>query len=264
VSTVGHDAALRRWRHSDPKPDEAKAVALVTVTSTSLYCGKPGLARGSGYLLALFGNRLLMLRPTRKPDPTAVLLEFTKGSYRITDVERGRLNATFVLSRPYGSVHLRMSRIGGYSVNDQVLDQLTAAAAGAERAATRRPAVPLSTAGDVRVFARMCAAHGPGAEQATAVVEAEVVSAQANKKVLLVTFPDRLLLLDPDAHTHTASAPVAAFARGSTHVVVSEPAGKKVDVGLAGAGQEISLRVHLYDTERVDRLVIDAIRSIGT
>jgi hypothetical protein len=33
---------------------------------------------------------------------------------------------------------------------------------------------------------------------------------------------------------------------------------------LAGAGQEISLRVHLYDTERVDRLVIDAIRSIGT
>jgi hypothetical protein len=30
------------------------------------------------------------------------------------------------------------------------------------------------------------------------------VSAQANQKVLLVTFPDRLLLLDPDAHTHTA------------------------------------------------------------
>jgi len=271
MSIVGHDAALRRWRNSHPTPDEAKAVAMVTVTSTSLYCERNGLRRGSSYLLALFGDRLMIVRATRKPDPKAVLLEFARGSYRITDIQRGKLNAIFVLSRPYGSVYLRMTRLGRYSVNDAVLDHLVVAAAPAERMAARNPSAPLSTAGNVQVFARMCAAYGPGAEQATAVVEAEVLSGDTPKKLLgrresllLATFPDRLVLLDPDANTHAGSTPVAAFVRGSAHVVVSEPTAKHVDVALAGDGQEISLRVNLYDSERVDSLVLDAIRSIGS
>jgi hypothetical protein len=268
VSTVGHKAALRRWRASYAEPDEAKAVALVTVAATSLYSDKHGLERGSSALLAIFGNRrLLMVRPTRKPDPKAVLLDFAKGSYRITEVERGKLNASFRLSRPYGSVDLRMSRIGDYSDNDEVLDRVVAAADQAARAAARKPAAPLLTAGDVRVFARMCAAYGPGAERATAVAEAVVAGGakrlmKRQQSLLLAAFPDRLVLLDPEATTHAGSTPTATFTRGSTRVTVAERTAKHLDVALADGKHEISLRVALYDAPRIDDLVVDAIQSV--
>jgi hypothetical protein len=102
------------------------------------------------------------------------------------------------------------------------------------------------------------------------VVEAEVLSADPATKplgrsgsLLLATFPDRLVLLDPDANTHARSTPVAAFTRGSAKVVMAEPSAKHVDVALTGDGQEISLRLKLYNAERLNRLVMDAVRSIG-
>jgi hypothetical protein len=269
VSTVGQDAALRRWRDLS-LPDGAKAIAMVTVTATSLYCDKNGLRRGSSYLLAVFDDRLLIVRATRKPEPKAVLLDFAKGTFRITDIKRGKLNTVFVLSRPYGSAYLRLTRFGRYAVNDEVLDLLVATAARAEDMPARTPSAPVTTAGTVKVFAQMCASYGPGAEQATAVVEADVLSADPATKplghrgtLLLATFPDRLVLLDPDANTHAAATPVAAFTRGSARVVLGEPADKHVDVDLSGDGREISLRLKLYSAEGLNRVVTDAIRSIG-
>jgi len=271
VTPIGHPAALRRLYRGFARPDGAKAVAMVAVTSTSFYCGKHGLERGSNYLLALFGNRLVLARPTREPDANAVLLDFVKGSYRVTDAESGRLNVSFVLSRPYGSVHLRMLRWGPYAVNDQVLERLTAAAAAAERSAARTPPPPLRTAGDVRVFARMCAAFGPGAERATAVAEVEVVGAPGGRGLagrkpatLLAAFGDRVVLLDPAATSHVGSAPLAAFARGATTVASVARGAKHLDVTLTGPDGPTALRVSLYGEDRIDDLVVAAITGLGS
>ncbi|MGQ0843746.1 MAG: hypothetical protein ACT4QF_06390 [Sporichthyaceae bacterium] len=265
MSTVGHSGALRRLHKSSAKSSEAKAAAMVAVTSSSLYCGKHGLERGSNYLIALFGNRLTILRPTRAPDPNAVLVDFVKNSYRVHEVERGKLNASFVLSRPYGSVHLRMLRWGLFSMNDEVLDRLLASAAAANR--TSPPA--LKTAGEVRVFARMCAAYGPGAEKATAVAEVEITGTGDRKGLLsrkpgllLATFPDRLVLLDGGATTHAASAPIAAFAAGATTVEVLDRTERHLDVALAGGGANLALRVALHSQARIDDDVVAAIRAL--
>jgi hypothetical protein len=201
-----------------------------------------------------------------------VLVDFEQGSYRITDVQRGKLNTSFVLSRPYGSVHLRMTRWGRYSANDAVLDHLVAAAAGAEHVAVYDPSAPLSTVGDVQMFVRMCAAYGPGAERATAVTEAEVVSAAGSsaglvgrrEPLLLVTFPDRLVLLDPSVTTHARSVPVADFVGRTAHIAISERATKHLDVAVSGDGQEVALRVSLYGSQRINDAVVDAIRAVGT
>ncbi|MGQ0466723.1 MAG: hypothetical protein ACT4QG_15530 [Sporichthyaceae bacterium] len=270
MTTVGHQAALRKLDNCLPKSGEAKAAAMVGVVSSSLYCGKHGLERGSNFLLVLFGHRLTVVRPTRSPDPKAVLLDFAKGTYRISDVERGSLNATFSLARPYGAVRLRMSRWGWYSINDQVLDRLVAAAAQAERAAARTPTAPLQTAGDVRVFARMCAAFGPGAEKATAVAEVEVLG-ESNRglldgrrpSALLATFPDRLVLLDGGATTHVPATPLASFAKSATAVTPGEHTAKHLEVGLTSGGRETRIRVELYGEERIDSLLVDAVLGAG-
>lgn len=225
---------------------------MAAVTSTSFYCGKRGLERGSNYLVALLGGRLLILRPLRRPDPAAsVLLNFAKGTYRVTDVAPGGLNTSFVVTRPYGNVSLRVLRRAWYAVNDQVVDLLVAAAQPAERAAARNPAPPLQTAGSVGVFARMCAAYGPGAERATAVAEAEITS-DDSRKVLLATFPDRLVLLDPKATTHAGSTPVAEFSRGGTGVEFTETTGKHLHVALSTAGTTLELEVSRYGEDRLD------------
>lgn len=260
MTPIGHPGALRRLYNSLPKAGDAKAVAMAAVTSTSLYCGKKGLERGTNYLVVLSGGRLLILRPLRRPDPaTAVLLEFAKGSYRVTDVQAGGLNTSFVVSRPYGNVNLRVLRRAWYAVNDQVVGAFVAAASAAERAAARNPAPPLRTAADVRVFARMCAAHGPGAEHATAAAECEITS--TGTKALLAAFPDRLVLLDPGASTHVASTPVAVFARGAT-VELSEGSAKHLDVRLSAPGSTVDLRVFRSGEDRIDDGVRAAIAAL--
>lgn len=261
MSTIGHPGALRRLHNSLPKAADARAVAMAAVTSTSLYCGKHGLERGTNYLVVLSGGRLLILRPLRRPDPSAaVLLEFAKGTYRVTDVQVGGLNTSFVVSRPYGNVSLRVLRRAWYSVNDRVVEAFIAAASAAERAATRNPPAPLRAAADVRVFARMCAAHGPGAEKATAAAECEIAS--SGTKVLLAAFPDRIVLLDPGATTHVSSTPLAVFA-GKTTVEFPDATSKQLHVRLSAPDNTVDLRVGRSGEDRIDEGVRAAIAAIG-
>jgi hypothetical protein len=177
-------------------------------------------------------------------------------------VQVGGLNTSFVVARPYGNVSLRVLHRARYSVNDEVVDLLVAAAQPAERAAARNPAAPLQAAGDVRVFSRMCAAYGPGAEKATAVAEAEITSGTAGK-VLLATFADRLVLLDPAATTHVTSSPVAEFLRGGTGVEFAESSAKHLQVTLTTPGNTVELRVSRYGEDRLDDGVRAAIAALS-
>lgn len=272
MTTIGHAGAVRRLRSSHPDAEAAKAVAMVAVTNSSLWCGKRGIEKGVTYLLALFGGRLVLMHPTRNPQPEAMLAEFAKKTYRIGEVSTDTLNISFVLSRPYGAIHLRMLRRAMYAVNTEVMEMLTASAAAAEKVAARTERPPLQTAGDVTVFARMCAAYGPGAEAATAVAEARVLGGSAKKgllatrpELLLATFPDRLVLLDRNETTHVGRPPVAEFPLGS-EIAVTEDAKKHVDLTLASPGkaEQLALRVSRYGEDRIDALVLDAVLGIAS
>lgn len=271
MSTIGHPAAIRRLARTLPDAGDVKAVAMASVAGTSLHCGKRGLERDSKYLVALLGGRLLILRPLVRPDPAAaVMLDFAKGTYRVNDVQVGSLNTSFVVARPYGNVRLRVSRSASYSVNDQVVDLLVAAARAAERSATRSPAQPLHAAGDVRVFSRMCAAYGPGAERATAVAEAWINSGGGKKRwlhrdpaLLLAAFPDRLVLLDPRATTHVGSTPLAQFNRGAMSVELGTAAGKYMEMTVRDANRTLAVRLNKYGIDRIDEALRDALLALG-
>ncbi len=272
MTTIGHAGALRRLENSHPDAAKAKAVAMVSVTDNSLWCGSRGVERGVTYLLALFQNKLVLMHPTRRPDPQAILAEFTRKAYRITDVSEDVLNIAFVLALPYGQMKVRMLRRATYAVNTQVLEALVASTSAAEKAEQKTGGrAPLQTAGDVLVFARMCAAYGPGAEAATAVAEAQVTGSSSKKgllarrpELLLATFPDRLVLLDRNNTTHVASTPVAVFTRDASTITVVGVDKKHVDLTLSGHDLEvISARMSRYGDERIDGLVLDAVLSMN-
>lgn len=271
-ATIGHPGALRRLGNAQAEAPKAKAVAMVTIPTTSLWAGPKGLERGTTYLLALFPTRLVLLHPSRRPSPETLLAEFPRKLYRITDIDQDLLNLSFQVVLPYGQMRVKMGRRGPYAVNADVLKALVSSAAPAERAEQRTGGrAPLQTAGDVGVFARMCAAHGPGAEAATAVAEAKVTGSSARKGLLaqrpdliLAAFPDRVLLLDRNHTTHVASAPVASFTRDGCTVTVTEQDRKHVDLTLAGAVETVSVRMSRYGEDRIDGLVLDAVLAMNT
>jgi hypothetical protein len=270
-ATIGHPGALRRLANAHPEPSKAKAVAMVTIPATSLWAGPKGIERGTTYLLALFPTKLVLLHPARRPTPEALLAEFPRKVYRITDVGQDLLNLSFQLVLPYGQMQVKLGRRGPYAVNAQVLEALVASAATAERVEQRTGGrAPLQTAGDVGVFARMCAAHGPGAEAATAVAEAQVTGSSARKGLLtqrpdlvLAAFPDRVLLLDRNQTTHVASTPVAAFTKGGCTVTVTAEDRKHVDLTLASEVETVSVRVSRYGEDRIDGMVLDALLAMN-
>lgn len=269
--TVGHSGALKRLANAHTDAAKAKAVAMITIPETTLWAGPKGLERGVTYLLALFPTKLVLLQPTRKPAPHTLLAEFPRKVYRITDVGQDLLNLSFSVVLPYGRMQVKMGRRGPYAVNAEVLEALVASAAGAERAAQRVGGqVPLQTAGDVGVFARVCAAHGPGAEAATAVAEAAVTGTSSRKglltqrpTLLLAAFADRLVLLDRTATTHVPSAPGAEFRKGNCTVSVAQQDAKHVDLTLAGEGQTVSVRMSRYGEDRIDQLVLAAVLAMN-
>lgn len=267
MTTIGHAGALRRLNNAHPDAAKAKAVAMVSVTANSLWAGSKGIERGVTYLLALFSNKLVLMHPTRTPGPETVLAEFARKQYRITEVGEDLLNHRFVLQLPYGQMEVRMARRATYAVNTQVLEALIASAETAEKAVERAGGrAPLQTAGEVNVFARMCAAFGPGAEKATAVAEAVVTSASTQRgllarrpELILATFPDRLVLLDRNKTTHVASEPVAVFTKGAATVKVLEESKKHVDLALSGHGGDLTVRMNRYGDERIDGLILEAV-----
>lgn len=270
--TIGHSGALKRLANAHAEASKAKAVAMITIPSTSLWAGPKGIERGTSYLLALFPTKLALLHTgTRRPSPEALLAEFPRKVYRITDTGQDLLNLSFSVVLPYGQMQVRMGRRGSYAINSQVLDALVASAATAERADQRTGGrAPLLTAGDVQVFARMCAAYGPGAEAATAVTESEVTSSSSKRgllaqrpKLILAAFPDRLVLLDRNNTTHVASTPVAHFTKGACTVTVNERAAKHVDLTLTSEAESLELRVSRYGEDRIDGLVLDAVLAMN-
>lgn len=271
MTTIGHEGAVRRLAKSHVDAEKAKAVAMVAVTDNSLWCGSRGVERDVTYLLALFPTKLVLMHPTRRPGAETILAEFTRKTYRITNVTQDILNISFVLMLPYGQMTVRMLRRATYAVNTEVLEALVTSTAAAEKAEQRSGGrAPLQTAGDVLVFARMCAAFGPGAETATAVAEAQVTGGSSKlgllarrPELLLATFADRLVLLDRNNTTHVASTPVAVFTRGACTVTVTEETKKHVGVSLSGHGQDVSLRITRYGEDRIDGLVLDAVRSMN-
>lgn len=271
MTTIGHAGALHRLQKSHADAARAKAVAMVSVTDNSLWCGSRGVERGVTYLLALFGHKLVLLHPTRRPGPEAILAEFSRKEYRITEVAEDLLNVSFVLALPYGQMKVRMLRRATYAVNAQVLEALVASASSAQKAEQRSGGrAPLQTAGDVLVFARMCAAFGPGAEAATAVAQAQVTGSSSKlgllarrPELLLATFADRLVLLDRNNTTHVASTPVAVFTRGGCEITVTEQDKKHVDLALSDQSQTLTLRISRYGEERIDGLVLDAVLSMN-
>jgi hypothetical protein len=270
-ATIGHPGALKRLAKAHPEASKAKAVAMVTIPSTSLWAGPSGIDRGTSYLLVLFPTKLVLLQQTRRPGPEALLAEFPRKVYRITDPGQDLLNLSFQIVLPYGQMLVKMGRRGPYAVNAEVLEALVASAATAERTEQRTGGrAPLQTAGDVTVFARVCAAHGPGAETAVAVAEARVTSSSARKgllaqrpDLLLAAFPDRLVLLDRNQTTHVPSPPVAAFTKGGCTVTVKEQDRRHVDVTLAAEGEEVSVRISRYGEDRIDGLVLDAVLAMN-
>jgi len=270
-ATIGHPGALKRLANAHPEASKAKAVAMVTIPSTSLWAGPKGIERGTSYLLALFPTTLVLLHQSRRPSPEALLAEFPRKIYRITDVDQDLLNLSFSVVMPYGQMLVKMGRRGPYAVNTEVLDALVASAATAERTEQRTGGrAPLQTAGDVTVFARVCAAHGPGAETAVAVAEAQVTGSSARKgllvqrpDLLLAAFPDRLVLLDRNHTTHVPSTPVAQFAKGTCTVTVAEQDRKHVDLTLTGEAQTVEVRMSRYGEDRIDGLVLDAVLAMN-
>lgn len=271
-ATVGHPAALKRLGNAHPEASQAKAVAMVTIPATSFWAGSKGLERGTTYLLALFPTKLVLLHPSRTPGPQTVLLEFPRKVYRITDAGQDLLNLSFSVVMPYGQMTVKMGRRGSYGVNAQVLEALIASAATAERAEQRtggRP--PLQTAGDVGVFARVCAAHGPGAENAVAVAEAQVTGASARRgrltqrpDLLLAAFADRVLLLDRNNTTHVPSTPVATFTKGACAVTVTAEDRKYVELDFIDDGETVAVRMSRYGEDRIDGLVLDAVLAMNS
>jgi hypothetical protein len=172
---------------------------------------------------------------------------------------------------PYGQMLVKMGRRGPYAVNTEVFDALVASAATAERTDQRTGlGAPLQTAGDVTVFARVCAAHGPGAETAVAVAEAQVTDSSARKglllqrpDLLLAAFPDRLMLLDRNQTTHVPTTPVAHFTKGACTVTVAEQDRKHVDLTLASEVETVSVRMSRYGEDRIDGLVLDAVLAMN-
>lgn len=271
-ATVGHPGAVKRLASAHPEASQAKAVAMVTIPTTTLWAGAKGLERGVTYLLALFPTKLVLLHPTRNPGPQTLLAEFPRKVYRITDVGQDLLNLSFSVVMPYGQMQVKMGRRGNYAVNAQVLEALVASAATAERAEQRTGGrAPLQTAGDVGVFARVCAAHGPGAETAVAVAEAQVTGTSARKglltqrpDLLLAAFPDRILLLDRNHTTHVLSTPVAAFAKGAATVTVTAEDRKHVDLTFNDEAQTVTVRMSRYGEDRIDGLVLDAVLALNS
>jgi hypothetical protein len=271
-ATIGHPSALKRLANAHPAPSEAKAVALVTIPSTSLWAGLKGIERGTSYVLALFPTKLVLLQESRRPSPESVLAEFPRKIYRIIEPHQDLLNISFQVVLPYGQMLVKMGRRGPYAVNNQVLDALVASAAAAERTEQRTGGrAPLQTAGDVNVFARVCAAHGPGAENAVAVAEGLVTGSSARKgllvqrpDLLLAAFPDRLLLLDRNQTTHVASAPVAVFTKGACTVTVVGQDRKHVDLTLASEVETVSVRIARYGEDRIDGLILDAVLAMSS
>ncbi|MGQ0629931.1 MAG: hypothetical protein ACT4P1_02735 [Sporichthyaceae bacterium] len=272
MTTIGHSAALKALGKAWPgDPDKAIAVAMVSVAETTLWCGPKGLEKGVTYLLALFGDRLVLLHPTRRPNEAGMVAEFARKTYRITDTGTDRFNLRFTLSRPYGRIELRMSRWASYKINHSVLEALTKSAASAEKLARSSGDGPLLTAGEKRAFARMCAAYGPGAEAALAVGEVQVLDSATKRgllagrpELLLGVFPDRVVLLDRNATLHLASTPVAQFPRGAFSATVLEDAKKHVDLTLAAAepttvSPTTTVRLTRYGDERVDGLILTAL-----
>jgi hypothetical protein len=270
-ATIGHPGALKRLAQAHPEASKAKAVAMVTIPSSSLWAGPSGIDRGTSYLLALFPTKLVLLQQSRRPVPEALLAEFPRKIYRITDTDQDLLNLSFQIVLPYGQMLVKMGRRGSYAINTQVLEALLASAATAERTEQRSGGrAPLQTAGDVTVFARVCAAHGPGAEAAVAVAEAQVTGSSARKGLLaqrpgllLAAFPDRLLLLDRNRTTHVPSTPVAAFTKSACTVTVTEQDRKHVDVTLTSEVEEVSVRISRYGEDRIDGLVLDAVLAMN-
>ncbi|MBA3743583.1 hypothetical protein [Sporichthya sp.] len=270
-ATIGHPGALRRLANAHPEPSKAKAVAMVTIPATSLWAGPKGIERGNQYVVALFPTKLVLLHQSRRPSPEALLAEFPRKVYRVTDVGQDLVNLSFQVVLPYGQMQMKMGRRGPYAVNAEVLEALVASAATAERAEERTGGrAPLQTAGDVAVFARMCAAHGPGAEAATAVAEAQVTGSSARKGLLaqrpdlvLAAFPDRVLLLDRNHTTHVASTPVAAFTKGGCTITVTAEDSKHVEMTLAGEAGTVSVRMSRYGEDRIDGLVLDAVLAMN-
>lgn len=269
MATIGHNGALRRLGNSHAEAERAQAVAMVAVAGTTLWCGNKGLDKGQTFLLALFKDKLVLMQPTSKPQPETVLAEFAKRTYRITEDGTDALNVSFTLSRPYGRIQFKMLRRAMYAINTEVLEAFVASASAAEKAAAKSPPGQLLTAGDVHVFARMCAAYGPGAEQAVAVAEAQVTGTSAKKGLLtrrpqlvLAAFPDRLVLLDKNQTDHIGHPPVAEFARGADITITGQEK-KHVDLMLRQPGEQVELRMARYGEERIDGLVLDAILAIG-
>lgn len=270
-ATLGHATALKRLANAHPQASQAKAVAMVTIPSTSFWAGPKGIERGVTYLLALFPTKLVLLHPSRSPGAQTLLAEFPRKAYRIIDTGQDLLNLSFTVVMPYGQMQVKMGRRGPYGINARVLEALVSSAAAAERAEQRtggRP--PLQTAGDVSVFARVCAAHGPGAETAVAVAEAQVTGAAARKgrlsqrpDLLLAAFPDRVLLLDRNNTTHIPSPPVAAFAKGACTVAVTAEDRKYVDLAFVDQGGTTSVRMSRYGEDRIDGLVLDAVLALN-
>ncbi len=270
--TIGHPNALQRLAKAHSEASKAKAVAMVTIPATSLWAGPKGIERSTTYLLALFPTKLVLMHPARHPSPEALVAEFPRKVYRIIDVGQDLLNLSFQLVLPYGQMQVKMGRRGPYAVNAEVLEALVASAATAERAEQRTGGrAPLQTAGDVGVFARMCAAHGPGSELATAVAEAQVTGSSARRGMLLqrpdlilAVFPDRVLLLDRNHTTHVASAPVAAFTKGGCTVKIDAQDRKHVDLTLASEVESVSVRMSRYGEDRIDGLVLEAVLAMNT
>jgi hypothetical protein len=199
------------------------------------------------------------------------MAEFPRKIYRITDAGQDLLNITFQVVMPYGQMTVKMGRRGPYAVNAEVLEALVASAATAERAEQRTGGrAPLQTAGDVNVFARVCAAHGPGSEDAVAVAEAQVTGSSARKGVLtqrpdllVAAFPDRLLLLDRNQTTHVPSTPVAAFTKGACTVTVTGQERKHVSLTVESEVDSVSLRISRYGEDRIDGLILDAVLAMN-
>ncbi|MGQ0624664.1 MAG: hypothetical protein ACT4PP_08490 [Sporichthyaceae bacterium] len=267
MTTIGHPAALKALAKAWPSdPDKAIAAAMVSVAHTTMWCGPKGLEKGVTYLLALFGDRLALLHPTRRPNEAGLVAEFARKTYRITDDGADRFNLRFTLARPYGRMDLRMSRWGSYKVNREVLDALIRSAAAAEKLALKSADSPLLTAGEKRAFARMCAAYGPGAEAALAVAEVVVLDSGAKRgplstrpELLLAVFPDQVVLLSRNDTTHVTCSPVAQFPRGEFDAALLAESAKQVDLTLTASGPSTTLRLTRYGDERVDGLILTAL-----
>jgi len=241
-ATIGHPAALKRLAAAHPEASKAKAVAMVTIPSTSIWAGAKGIERGTSYVLALFPTRLVLLQPGRRRTPQTLLAEFPRKSYRIADVGQDLLNLTFAVVLPYGQMQVRMGRRGPWAVNEQVLEALVASAATAERSSQGR--APLQAAGDV------------GVETATAVAEAE---ARGRDDLILAAFPDRVLLLDRTHTNHVPTTPVAQFDKGARPVSVVDEGRKHVDLTFG----EDAVRIRRYGEDRIDGMVLDAVLAMN-